>query len=419
MPDAATTARYRRPGVGAGVLGEVESVIREYVVLPSENAYTAVTLWIAASHAVPFSDMAPRLAVVSPTKRCGKSRLMDIVECMAYAPFVSANSSVAALVRSINPEDPPTVLLDEADTVFGNKKAAEGNEDLRGMLNAGHQRGRYVTRWDMKRQQLERLETFSMAMLCSIRDLPDTIMDRAVVIRMRRRVAGEAVSQFRPSRHGVAITKAMNGKITAWVRSYAKEIAEGVPQELLPVEDRAADTWELLVAIADIAGGEWSARARKAAYEMTTNEAETDGGESQISQELLTDIRTVLEGWDETNIHSGQLINKLITLEDSRWHNYAYGRAISYTDLSSLLKPFEVHSKGVKVSGVNRKGFTLASLTDAFRRYLQPTGSPTVAPERRTRVTSNSAPGQGTSEAVTPVTPRSPRARRSRRLVTH
>jgi hypothetical protein len=37
---------------------------------------------------------------------------------------------------------PPTLMVDEADTIFGTKKAAENNEDVRGILNAGHQRNR-------------------------------------------------------------------------------------------------------------------------------------------------------------------------------------------------------------------------------------------------------------------------------------
>lgn len=387
MPSQQAQRANRRPGVGAALLDEVEGVVRTYAVLPSENAYVAVTLWVAATHAVPFSDLAPRLAVVSPTKRCGKSRLMDLVESMAYAPIVSANASVAAIVRSINPEDPPTILLDEADTVFGTKKASEGNEDLRGLINAGHQRGRPTIRWDPIGRRREELETFSMAMLASIRDLPDTIMDRAVVIRMRRRTAGETVGRFRTSRQGRDIAAKFRPTLTNWVRSHADELETELPEDALPVEDRAADTWELLIRIADLAGGDWPKRVRQAAVDMTRTEAENEGGDSQVSQELLLDIRTVTEDWDQLNIHSATLINKLVQLDDSRWSNFTYGRSLSATELNGLLKPFEVHSKDVKVLGSNRKGFAMSSLRDAFTRYLQQAGSPAVAPRRRRRAT--------------------------------
>jgi hypothetical protein len=62
---------------GAPLLAELHAARCRYVVLPSPEAADAVTLWIAASHAQPAWEHAPRLAVVSPLKRCGKSRLLD------------------------------------------------------------------------------------------------------------------------------------------------------------------------------------------------------------------------------------------------------------------------------------------------------------------------------------------------------
>jgi len=171
---------------GARLLDELPAALCRYVVLPSPQAADAVTLWTAASHAQPAWEHAPRLAVVSPLKRCGKSRLLDVVAETCHAPLITINATIAAVVRSIG-ADPPTLLVDEADTLWGSKKQADSNEDLRGLLNAGHQRNRPMLRWDVTTRTLDQLDTFAMAMLASIGDLPDTIMDRAVVIRMRRR----------------------------------------------------------------------------------------------------------------------------------------------------------------------------------------------------------------------------------------
>jgi hypothetical protein len=104
-------------------------------VFPSAEARDATVLWCAASHAQQGWEHAPRLAVLSPEKRCGKSRLMDIAEALCYGPLVTVNASTAAVVRSITEEDQPTLMVDEADTIFGTKKAAENNEDIRGILN--------------------------------------------------------------------------------------------------------------------------------------------------------------------------------------------------------------------------------------------------------------------------------------------
>src|SRR4051794_38839223 len=104
---------------GAELLDQVEAAVCAYVVLPTDHAAVAVVLWIAATHAVPAWNTAPRLVIKAPEKRCGKSRLLDLIEALCYRPMMTANASPSAVYRSIgeNPSDPPTPLMDEADTI--------------------------------------------------------------------------------------------------------------------------------------------------------------------------------------------------------------------------------------------------------------------------------------------------------------
>ncbi len=170
-------AADRGPVNGAALLDNLRDALTRYVVLPSEHAADAVTLWIAATHAQPAWPHAPRLVIKGPEKRCGKSRLLDVVEGTCHDPFITVNSSPAAVYRSIT-ADPPVLLVDEADTIFGPN--AEGNEDLRGLLNAGHQRNRPAKRYDATRNRVESIPTFAMAALAGIGAMPGTIEDRAV-----------------------------------------------------------------------------------------------------------------------------------------------------------------------------------------------------------------------------------------------
>jgi hypothetical protein len=72
---------------GAGLLEGLHGALTRYVIFPSPQAADAVTLWTAATHAQPAWEHAPRLAVVSPLKRCGKSRLLDVVAETGVAPL--------------------------------------------------------------------------------------------------------------------------------------------------------------------------------------------------------------------------------------------------------------------------------------------------------------------------------------------
>ncbi|WP_431954954.1 DUF3631 domain-containing protein, partial [Actinacidiphila sp. bgisy167] len=231
---------------GQQVLADLREQIRRYVVLPNEEAFTAVTLWVAATHLQTAWQHAPRLAVVGPAKRCGKSRLLDVITETVHDPLITVNASAAAVFRSIT-DTPPTLLVDEADTLFGSAKVAEKNEEMRGLLNAGHQRNRPTLRVSGPNHEVSKFPTFAMAALAGIGDLPDTIMDRSVVIRMRRRRPGEKVAEFRSFRDTPSL-HALRDRLTQWLAPLHTDAIELTPT--MPVEDRAADTWQPLIAIA-------------------------------------------------------------------------------------------------------------------------------------------------------------------------
>jgi Protein of unknown function (DUF3631) len=336
---------------GDKILYEVHGAFGKYVVFPSVEAHDAAVLWCAASHAQPSWEHAPRLAVLSPEKRCGKSRLMDIAEALCYQPIVTVNASTAAVVRSITEEDPPTLMVDEADTIFGTKKAAENNEDIRGILNAGHQRNRPYMRWDMTSRQRELCPTFSFAMLASIGDLPDTIIDRAIVTRMRRRGPGEKVAPFR-SRRDKPPLHDLRDRLHQWVRGNLKVLQDVEPA--MPVEDRAADTWEPLFAIADLAGGEWPERVRKACLALTGE----DPDDGRIGTQLLAHLKEI---WNESEdrLFTSTILERLHDLEEAPWSECGRERKpINAAGLAGLLKNYRIGSKNVRIGDERRRDIT-------------------------------------------------------------
>jgi hypothetical protein len=145
-----------------------------------------------------------------------------VVAETCHGPLITINATIAAVVRSIG-ADPPTLLVDEADTLWGTRKQADANEDLRGLLNAGHQRNRPMLRWDVTSRTAEQLDTFAMALLAAIGELPDTIMDRAVVVRMRRRAPGEQVDPYRTRRDAPPLHD-LRESLSGWARHHLHEL---------------------------------------------------------------------------------------------------------------------------------------------------------------------------------------------------
>jgi len=377
---------------GAALLGELHAALTRYVVLPSPEAADAIVLWIAATHAVPAWNCAPRLDVTSPVKRCGKSRLLDIIVATCHDPLLTVNISPAALVRSIG-ADPPTLLLDEADTVFGSK-AGDNHEDLRGILNAGHSKNRPYIRWDVSARATEHCPTFAMAALAGIGSLPDTITDRAVVVAMRRRAPGEVVDRYRERRDGAPL-KELGTRLGAWVRGHLKELRDAEPD--MPVEDRAADTWEPLIAVADLADGDWPARARKAAIVLTAE----DDTDTTLGARLLADLRDVFG--DEEKMHGDTILTALYKISEAPWGDY-FGRQMNARDLAKLLKPYGVSAADVKIGGVTKRGYRRDHLHDSWTRYLPPArgGSATSATSATAQVSDGGQVAGSTRDLLPP-----------------
>jgi hypothetical protein len=368
---------------GAAVLEEVYGALTTSVAFPSGEAAVAVALWVAASHAQPAWEHATRLAIKSPVKRCGKSRLLDLLEALCHNPLLTVNISAAALVRSIGEGDPPTVLVDEADTVFGKRRGERSDqaEDLRGILNAGHQRGRPYIRWDPAARQAERCPTYAMAALAGIGDLPDTIEDRAVVATMRRRAPGEQVAPLR--RRDLPALAELRDRLHAFILGQVGELETAMPA--MPVEDRAADVWEPLVAVADLAGGGWPALARDACRTMTAQASADDDG--SLGERLLADLREVFA--DDDRLDSRTILERLHSLEEAPWADL-YSKGLDARGLARLLRPYGVRPKVLRLGTATPRGYERADLLDPWQRYT---------PERNERNMGN-IPGHGVAHVA-------------------
>lgn len=342
------------------LLDDLHAALCRYVIFPSEETSWACTLWVVATHAQPAWEHAPRLVIISPEKRCGKSRLLDVIEAVACRTMVTVNISPAALARSIVQDTPPTILIDEADTIFG-PKSADNHEDLRGIINSGHQRNRFYYRYDPAKRVVEKLPTFAMAALAGIGDLPDTVMDRGIVVRMRRRAPGESVDPYRTRRDRPGLDD-LKDRLGWFITSDLMDQLEQADPSM-PVDDRAADTWGPLVAIADAVGGQWPDRARRACLKITTAEDAVDV-EGSLGVRLLGDIRSTFSDWSVTFLATTDIIRALNKIEDAPWRDLS----LTARGLASRLSPYGIRS--MHNAAKTARGYRLESFHDAWSRYL-------------------------------------------------
>jgi hypothetical protein len=357
----------RRDSAGADMLGDVETFLARFVAFPSEAVLVAVVLWVAHTHALDAFESTPRLAFLSPEPGSGKTRALEVIELLVPRPLFSLNASAAALFRRVSdPEGRPTVLLDEADTVFG-PRAAKEHEDLRGFVNGGHRRGAMALRCVIRGKEVtvEEYPCYAAVALAGLDDLPDTVMTRSVIARMRRRAPGERVEPFRRREHG-AEGERLHQRLVAWAAEHWDQLDGAWPDMPEGVEDRKADVWEALLAVADAAGGEWPERARVAAVALV---ADSQGGGESLGIRLLRDIRAVFDQTGADNLATETLLQHLVELDEAPWGDMR-GKPLDARGLSRRLSRYEVRPRSVRIGERTPKGYNRSDFFDAWSRYV-------------------------------------------------
>ncbi|MCW5634725.1 MAG: DUF3631 domain-containing protein [Rubrivivax sp.] len=353
------------PVTAPAPLAELEAYFARFVAYPSEHARVAHTLWAAHAHLMDAWQSTPRIAFLSPEPASGKSRALEITETVVPNPVQAVNVTPAYLFRKIGEGDTlPTVLFDEADTVWGPRASTE-NEELRGLLNAGHRRGAVAGRCIVvgKTVRTEELPAFCAVALAGLGDLPDTILTRSVIVRMRRRAPHEAVEPFRPRLHE-AEGHALRNRLAGWADSVRAAMAEALPTMPPGVCDRDADVWEPLLAVADAAGGDWPQRARVAAVALV---AAAKAGTPSLGVRLLADLRTVFG--DREVMSTVEILKDLCAIEESPWADLK-GKALDARGLSNRLKAYGVSPTTVRIGEHTPKGYRKSDLFDTWQRYL-------------------------------------------------
>jgi hypothetical protein len=227
--------------------------------------------------------------------------------------------------------------------------------------------------------------TWAPKLLAGIGRLPDTVVDRSVVIELRRRLPSEAVERGAGRFDGSTI----RSKIARWVSDHEVAIANAEPDVPPQLHDRAQDNWWPLLAIADAAGGEWPRLAREAAMLLAARDAD-DGSTGVL---LLADIKEYFAETGCTKAWTETLVEHLTGLEERPWGDYRNGRPITTALLSRQMTEFGVKSKTIRIGEHTQRGFKRTQFEDAWQRYLPKTGNMGLKNVTPSQTNAHGAPG--------------------------
>ena len=381
---------WHEPVDGAKLLSDLSRTVRRFIVCDESTAHAAA-LWITMTWLIDAVDVAPIAAITAPEKRCGKSQLLFLMGRLSSRPLAASNITPAALFRSIEAWR-PTLLIDEADAFM------RENEELRGLLNCGHTRdSAYVVRTVGDDHTPKQFFVWGAKAIAGIGHLADTLMDRSITLELRRKLSHEQVDKLR---HAEAdLFDALKSKLARWSEDNADAVR--VARPVLPdsLHDRAADNWEPLFQIAEVAGGAWPDLARRAALRLSGDEEQSQS----TGAELLADIQEAFETQRIQRISMADLLHTLLSDEEKPWATWRGGRPMTARNLGKKLGEYGIKSKTVKIGYEAPKGFTLDQFKDAFARYLS------HPPESPLSSVTQSPPNTGAGLTVTEAQSRDPR----------
>ncbi|MCI0342781.1 MAG: DUF3631 domain-containing protein [Planctomycetales bacterium] len=367
-------------GDGARLLDSVAALLARYMAMPSA-ARQAVALWIAAAHAMASWTVFPLLALVSATMRCGKSRLLRLVGALVPRPLLVASITPAALFRSVERWH-PCLVWDEAERL----SARDADPEMRALFNAGVTRETArVVRCDGDSHEPRAFSTWAPRVVAMIGDPPPTIRDRtAPLVRLRRRTPADPIAPLR-QRALAAEAEPLRRQLARWASGYMDAFAAADPATPSGLDDRAADLWAPLLAVADAAMGEWPMRARAAALALSADRDETEAGEGD-GVEALRDMARAFEcakpGLPVPEaLPSVTIAERLNADPDGPWRGWHAGKGVTPRDLARLVRDFGVRPRTVRLlDGSTPKGYHLSDITDALAPYL-PVRNPPQAPQ--------------------------------------
>ena len=184
---------------------------------------------------------------------------------------------------------------------------------------------------------------------------------------------------------------ALRDKCQRFVAEHRDAIAAARPTGAEGLNDRATDIWEPLFALADLAGGPWPEKVRRAAsgltkrshesnpigsllidifeiftrdYVFRLSDAEKAGGEAaaRAVEEALS-----VNG---NRLFSRDIVEGLNFRADRPWRELLRGKDVTELWLSQRLRPYGIRPRMLRIGDQLSRGYEENDFVETFRRYI-------------------------------------------------
>jgi hypothetical protein len=157
----------------------------------------------------------------------------------------------------------------------------------------------------------------------------------------------------------------LRDRICAWVEKCMPTLRNAQPDLPDELNDRQQDGAEILLAVAESAGGPWVDKTRKALVDLYTDGTADD---QSIHVKLLGDIQAIFGEKSLDRIFSEELVKTLAEIETSPWAEWKNQKPMTPTQLARQLKEFEVYPRTIRINDDQKKGYERVECTPKLRQ---------------------------------------------------
>lgn len=375
QPDVPVSSRgSEETGKHVRVLANVRAWFARYVSTVQESDLDLLTLWAAHTHLCLETYTTPRLLLDSPVPGSGKTTTLEHLERLCLHPVQMASLSSPAMLTRMLDAGLRTVLVDEADRSLSPDKKDIG--DLLAVLNSGYKRGgtRPVLVPVKDGWRVKEMPTFSpVAMAGNSPNLPEDTRSRSLRVLLMPDIEG-AIDES--DWEWIDTDARQLGKeLATWADTVRDDVRLNRPDLPEEVRGRARERWAPLKRVADAAGGRWPAVVDRLALEdiEEQNLAREEGAVIERPHVVL--MQHIAQVWPgELFVPTENLIDRLVASHPETWGEFSpFGKRLTAQRLGRMLSGnYKIHTS--RPDGNGPRGYTLASLTPALRRFgLVPT----------------------------------------------
>jgi DNA polymerase-1 len=380
------------PPAGPELLRATEDLLRQYVVFSRPQDAFVTTLWTGHTWVSDRMGYSPRLAVLSPAKRCGKTVLLSILARIVRNPLMAADVSAAYLVRAIDALK-PTLLLDEAaDWLVGRGPDREAARLIASVLRRGYRPGQATGRCEKNAQGQIVLQDFdpycpaAFALIGS--EIPDdALADRCIRIRLERKPRQVPVRRFievyadEDAAPTAAQWRAWAVHVRDRVSETYRQVLDWLSSRWTWLNDRAVEGWAALGTVLMLTDPSRFPELEAAARELAGSEAQE--GPAEL---LLACIREVFRERGVEEIRTADLLQALNDVEarpDWPWHGFNNGKGLRADQLARMLRPFGVRPRLIWQGSVGKpvRGYRQEDFKEPWARYLDQATEPEPEPD--------------------------------------